>query len=91
MDAVGISPDSPADQKKFDLKYSLGFPLLADVDHAIADAYGVWDEKSMYGKTYFGIVRSALLVGEDGHLIAVQYKISPESTVEFAKQKIDNF
>src|SRR5207237_3151328 len=58
---LGISPDPPARQQKFDTKYGLGFPLLADEDHSVADAYGVWGEKSMYGKKYFGIVRSAFL------------------------------
>src|SRR5512138_690021 len=55
---IGISPDKPAAQKKFDTKYSLGFPLLSDTDHAVAEAYGVWQEKSMYGKKYMGILRS---------------------------------
>jgi len=86
VDAIGISPDTPADQKKFDIKYGLGFPLLADEDHAVAEAYGVWGEKSMYGKTSMGIIRSAFLVGENGRLIAVRYKISPDDTVAFAKQ-----
>src|SRR5947209_908147 len=51
---VGVSPDSPARQQKFDVKYSLGFPLLADEDHAVAEAYEVWGEKKNYGKTYMG-------------------------------------
>src|SRR5947209_10222957 len=51
---VGISPDKPAKQQKFDTKYSLGFPLLADEDHSVAEAYGVWKEKSMYGRKYMG-------------------------------------
>src|SRR5687768_3328221 len=65
---VGISPDKPAKQAKFDQKYSLGFPLLADEDHAIAEAFGVWAEKSMYGKKYMGIVRSAFLIDEKGKI-----------------------
>ena len=63
---VGISPDKPAAQKKFDTKYGLGFPLLSDVDHAVAEAYGVWQEKSMYGKKYMGILRSAFLDRREG-------------------------
>src|SRR5262245_20732893 len=59
---VGISPDPPAKQKRFDVKYSLGFPLLSDEDHAVAEAFDVWKEKSMYGKKYLGIERSAFLV-----------------------------
>ena len=77
---VGISPDKPAAQKKFDDKYSLGFPLLADTEHEVAEAYGVWAQKSMYGKQYMGIVRSAFLVGVDGTIEHAWYKISPADT-----------
>ena len=77
---LGISPDPPARQAKFDQKYGLGFPLLADEDHAVADAYGVWTEKSMYGKKYMGILRSAFLVDGKGKLAQVWYKISPADT-----------
>ena len=77
---VGISPDAPAKQKKFDDKYSLGFPLLSDEDHAVAEAYGAWGEKSMYGKKYFGVIRSAFLIDEDGALAEVWPKISPKDT-----------
>jgi peroxiredoxin Q/BCP len=79
--ALGISPDTPKQQKKFDDKYELGFPLLADEDHAVAEAYGVWVEKSMYGKTYMGVLRSAFLVDEEGMLAEVWYKVSPADTV----------
>ena len=77
---VGISPDPPAKQQKFDEKYGLGFPLLADEDHSVAEAYGVWTEKSMYGRKYMGILRSAFLVDEKGKLEDVWYKISPADT-----------
>jgi peroxiredoxin Q/BCP len=77
---LGISPDSPGKQAKFDQKYGLGFPLLADEDHAVAEAYGVWAEKSMYGRKYMGIVRSAFLIDEKGKLAEVWYKISPKDT-----------
>lgn len=77
---VGISPDPPAKQARFDTKYGLGFPLLADVDHAVAEAYGAWGEKSMYGKTYLGVIRSAFLVDGGGRLQAVWPKISPKDT-----------
>jgi peroxiredoxin Q/BCP len=77
---VGISPDAPAKQKKFDDKYSLGFPLLADEDHSVAETYGAWGEKSMYGKKYFGVIRSAFLVDENGALAEVWPKISPKDT-----------
>jgi thioredoxin-dependent peroxiredoxin len=77
---LGISPDAPAKQAKFDTKYGLGFPLLADQDHAVAEAYGVWVEKSMYGRTYMGIQRSAFLIDPSGALEQVWYKISPKDT-----------
>ena len=77
---LGISPDPPPRQAKFDEKYGLGFPLLADEDHAVAEAYGVWGEKKNYGKTYMGIIRSAFLVDEQGKLAEVWYKISPADT-----------
>jgi peroxiredoxin Q/BCP len=77
---LGISPDPPAKQKKFDDKYGLGFPLLADEDHAVAEAYGVWAEKSMYGRKYWGIVRSAFLVDEKGKVAEAWYKVSPADT-----------
>jgi peroxiredoxin Q/BCP len=77
---LGISPDKPAKQKRFDDKYSLGFPLLADEDHAVAEAYGAWGEKSMYGKKFMGIVRSAFLVDEKGTIAEAWPKISPKDT-----------
>ena len=77
---LGISPDKPAKQKKFDDKYSLGFPLLADEDHAIAEKYDVWTEKSMYGRKYMGIIRSAFLIDETGKVAEAWYKISPADT-----------
>ena len=77
---VGISPDTPAALARFDAKYALGFTLLSDLDHAVAEAYGVWVEKKNYGKTYLGVQRSAFLVGPDGDLVAVWPKISPKDT-----------
>jgi peroxiredoxin Q/BCP len=77
---LGISPDKPAKQKKFDDKYSLGFPLLADEDHAVAEAYDVWTEKSMYGRKYMGILRSAFLIDEKGKIAEAWYKVSPKDT-----------
>jgi peroxiredoxin Q/BCP len=77
---LGVSPDPPAKQAKFDQKYGLGFPLLADEDHSVAEAYAVWAEKSMYGRKYMGIVRSAFLIDEQGKLADVWYKISPKDT-----------
>ena len=77
---VGISPDPPSRQRKFDEKYGLGFPLLSDEDHAVAEAYGVWAEKSMYGRKYMGIKRSAFLVDEKGRIAEAWYGISPKDT-----------
>jgi peroxiredoxin Q/BCP len=77
---IGISPDKPAALKKFDTKYSLGFPLLSDPDHAVAEAYDVWKEKSMYGKKYMGILRSAFLIDEKGAIEQAWYKVSPKDT-----------
>ena len=81
VDVVGVSPDKPAAQQKFDTKYALGFPLLADEDHAVADAFGVWSEKSMYGRKYMGIVRSAFLIDEKGKIVEAWYGVSPKDTV----------
>jgi len=77
---VGISPDEPDRQAAFDEKYGLGFPLLSDPDHAVADAYGVWGEKKLYGKAYMGIIRSAFVVDERGGIAEAWYKISPKDT-----------
>jgi peroxiredoxin Q/BCP len=77
---VGISPDAPAKQKKFDTKYGLGFPLLSDPEHTVAEAYEVWKEKSMYGRKYMGIERSAFLVDEKGKIEQAWYKVSPKDT-----------
>ncbi len=80
-DAVGISPDPVAVQKKFSDKLALNFPLLSDADHAAAEAYGVWGEKTLYGKKYFGVTRSAFLIDETGRIIEAWPKISPDETV----------
>jgi thioredoxin-dependent peroxiredoxin len=77
---LGISPDLPAKQLKFDEKYSLGFPLLSDPEHTVSEAYGVWGEKKNYGRTYMGIIRSAFLVDEKGKLAEVWFKVSPKDT-----------
>jgi thioredoxin-dependent peroxiredoxin len=90
VDAVGISADAVGEQLKFDAKYSLGFPLLADTDHAVCEAWGAWGDKSMYGKTYQGIIRSSFLVGGDGRVIAAWYKVKPEETVPKAREALVN-
>ena len=87
--AVGISPDTPNQQKKFDEKNSLRFPLLSDSDHAVADAYGAWGEKSMYGRKYKGIIRSSFLIDEKGKIIQAWYKVSPTDTVPRALRALE--
>ena len=77
---VGISPDTPAKQKKFADKFDLPFPLLGDTEHVVAEKYFVWKEKSMYGRKYMGIERSAFLVGVDGKIEHAWYKVSPKDT-----------
>lgn len=79
--AVGISPDAPEKLKKFDEKYSLGFPLLSDAGHETAAAYGVWGEKVRYGKKSLGITRSSFLLDETGAVIKAWYNVKPEDTV----------
>ncbi|MFZ8821905.1 MAG: thioredoxin-dependent thiol peroxidase [Ilumatobacteraceae bacterium] len=77
---IGISPDAPAKLKKFDDKYSLGFTLLSDEDHAVAEQFGVWVEKSMYGRKYMGVQRSSFLIDEKGRIERAWSKISPKDT-----------
>jgi peroxiredoxin Q/BCP len=77
---IGISPDQPDKQAAFDKKYTLGFPLLSDPEHKVADAYGVWGERSLYGRKFMGIIRSAFLVDPKGKVAEAWYKISPKDT-----------
>lgn len=79
---VGVSPDAPAKQLKFDATYSLGFPLLADEEHVVAKAYKVWKKKSMYGREYMGIERSAFLIDGKGVIVHAWYKVSPKDTAK---------
>ena len=74
---LGISPDPVAKVKKFHDKQALDFTLLADEDHAVAEAYGVWVEKSMYGRTYLGNERTTFIVGPDGEVAEVLRKVKP--------------
>jgi len=77
---VGISPDKPAKLLKFDEKFSLGFTLLSDDTNAVAKKYRVWKKKSMYGREYMGIERSAFLINGKGEIVHAWYKISPKDT-----------
>ena len=76
---LGVSPDPVEDVKRFHDKQSLNFTLLADADHAVAEQYGVWVEKSMYGKTYMGVQRATYVIDEDGIVRHVIPKASPKT------------
>ena len=76
---LGVSPDDPKDLRKFADKYGLPFTLLADADHAVAESYGVWVEKSMYGKKYMGVQRATFIIGPDGVVQHVIPKASPKT------------
>ena len=75
---IGISPDEVEAIAKFDGKYGLGFTLLADPDHKVAEKYGAWGEKSMYGKKYMGVVRSTVIVDAEGKVARVFPKVQPK-------------
>jgi thioredoxin-dependent peroxiredoxin len=83
---LGISPDAADAQKKFDKNHSLAFPLLSDPDHKVAELYGAWGEKKMYGKSFMGIIRSSFLIDEAGKIMGAWYKVKPENTVPEAKK-----
>jgi len=80
-EVVGISPDRPEAQLAFDRKYDLGFPLLSDPDHQVAEAWGAWGEKTRNGKTSVGIIRSSFLIDEDGRIERAWYGVKPQDTV----------
>ena len=75
---IGVSPDEPEALKKFAEKFDLDFTLLADPDHAVAEAYGAWGEKSMYGKKYMGILRNTYVIDPDGRVARVLPKVQPK-------------
>jgi peroxiredoxin Q/BCP len=81
LDVVGISPDAPPKQLRFDQKYHLGFPLLADEDHGVAEAYGTWVERERNGRRSMGILRSSFLIDEGGRIERAWYGVKPEDTV----------
>jgi len=85
---LGISTDSVTSHEKFSAKFSLPFPLLADVDHVVAEKYGVWGEKKNYGKTYYGLHRSTFLIGKDGKIKAVWPKVKVKGHVEDVLAKL---
>lgn len=89
LDVVGISPDEPSKQLAFDEKFSLGFPLLADTDHTVAEAWGTWGEKTLYGKTSIGITRSSFLIDERGRVARAWYRVKADQTVPKAREALE--
>ena len=81
---LGISPDEPEDLAKWIEAESLPYDLLSDPDHAVLEAWDAWGERSMYGNTYMGVIRSHWIIGEDGTVLDVQIKISPKNSIEKA-------
>lgn len=86
---LGISPDAPGKIAKFDEKFELGFTLLADEDHHVAQAYGVWVEKSMYGRTYMGNERTTFVIDADGTIKDVLHKVKPAAHDDLVLAALD--
>ena len=87
---LGVSPDDEASHAKFAEKFSLPFPLLADPDHAVAEAYDVWREKKNYGKTYMGILRSTFVIGADGTIEQAMYGVKADGHPERVLQALQS-
>ena len=85
---IGISPDPPDALARFRKNHNLPFILLSDPDHKVAEAYSAWGEKSMFGKTYEGIIRSHFGIDEEGRLMEVTLKVKPQATADLALQLI---
>jgi peroxiredoxin Q/BCP len=85
---IGVSPDSAASHRKFIGKYELPFMLLADAGHRVAELYGVWVEKSMYGRKYWGVERTTFVIDEEGHILEVLPKVKPAEHVGSVLQLI---
>lgn len=86
---LGVSPDGQASHQKFKSKYDLPFTLLVDEDHSIAEMYGVWGEKKLYGNTYMGVIRSHFVIDADGVITDAQVKVSPKNSVAFALKTLE--
>lgn len=83
---IGVSPDSPKKHRKFKEKYELAYTLIADEDHAVCEKYGVWAEKSMYGRKYWGVNRTTFVIDRAGKIARVFEKVKPEDhAVEVAE------
>lgn len=85
---LGVSPDGVESHQKFKAKYDLPFTLLVDQDHAVAELYGVWGEKSNYGRTYMGVIRSHFVIDEEGKIIDARLKVKPADSVKLALQAL---
>lgn len=85
---VGVSPDTPEDLAKWKEEEQLPYDLLSDTDHEVAEAYGVWGKKKMFGREYMGIIRSHFVIDEDGRLADVQYNVGPEKSVKRAVEAL---
>ena len=83
---LGVSPDSVKSHAKFRAKFDLNFPLLADEGHSVSEAYGVWKEKKMYGRTYMGIERSTFLIDKEGVISKVWRKVKPKGHTEMLSE-----
>ena len=90
VQVLGISPDEPAAQLKWDDKHGFGYPLLSDPDHKVADKYGAWGPKKLYGREYEGIIRSAFLISPSGKISHAWPKISPKATPEKLLQALED-
>lgn len=85
----GVSPDGAESHRKFRAKHDLPFHLLVDADHELADALGFWVEKSMYGRKYWGVERSTVIVGADGRIQAVARKVKPGEHIDWLRDQLD--
>ena len=90
VQVLGISPDEPAAQLKWDDKHGFGYPLLSDPDHKVANRYGAWGPKKLYGREYEGIIRSAFLISPSGKISHAWPKISPKATPEKLLQALED-
>jgi thioredoxin-dependent peroxiredoxin len=86
---IGVSPQDAASHRTFKEKYDLPFPLLADTDHTMAEEYGVWVEKTNYGRTYMGIERSTFVIDADGNLAAIKRRVKPDEHTAWALAEVE--
>ncbi|HLF71786.1 MAG TPA: thioredoxin-dependent thiol peroxidase [Dehalococcoidia bacterium] len=87
---LGVSPDDVKSHQGFKSKYDLPFPLLVDQDHAISEAYGVWVERSMYGRTFMGVNRSHFVIDENGKVIDAQYGVKADDSAELSRKVLSS-